>query len=221
MTLEFITVPVTSLQQNCTLIVHPSTQSAVIVDPGGDADQIWAHLKRQNLTLEQIWLTHSHLDHCGGVKGLMRSLGSEGKEIPFVGHAVEQMFRERVEDICRGYGIPAGEMENCPEPNRYIIGGEVLEFQGEEFEVRFCPGHSPGHCVFYWKNGGVLLAGDTLFAGSIGRTDLPGGDHQQLLDSIRREIYTLPPETEVLPGHGPRTTVGEEESSNPLVRSVA
>jgi hydroxyacylglutathione hydrolase len=187
----------------------------VVVDPGGEPRKILGYLKEKDLTVREIWLTHSHLDHCGGVKELKEKTGAV-----LFGHPVEKMLRAHVEEIERMYGLE-GELENCPEPERYISGGEKLSFLEFSFDVLFTPGHSPGHLCFYEPTQGLLLAGDTLFAGSIGRTDLPGGDGPTLMKSIRDKILVLPPATVVMPGHGPDTTIEQESRSNPFVLSLS
>ena len=206
------TVVVTPFQQNCRLIIDRESKEAVIIDPGGEGERLFGILGKEGLTLKEIWLTHSHLDHCGGVQSLKRLSGCK-----LIGHKVESEMRVRVPEICQMYGLPAGDMEACPEPDQYLEGGEVIQFGGYKFEVLFTPGHSPGHLCFYYKEGDILIAGDTLFSGSIGRTDLPGGNHQELLDSISQKILPLPDQTQVLSGHGPDTTVGRERSGNPFL----
>lgn len=206
-------IPVTEFQQNCRVLWSEGSNEALVIDPGGDGDTVARFLSVRNLICSQIWLTHSHLDHCGGVAKLLKIAG----DVPLLGHALEREFRARVEDVKVMYGIQGGSMENCPEPSRYIQGGEDLDFAGRVFKVLFTPGHSPGHLCFYAQAEGILLAGDTLFAGSIGRTDLPGGDHATLIKSIVEKILTLPDDTRVLSGHGPETTVGIERSSNPFL----
>lgn len=213
-TLEILTVPVTFFQQNCRILVDRDSQDAVVVDPGGEARKITAELKNRNLKLKQIWLTHSHLDHCGGVKGLL----DNHQGVSLVGHQIEKEFRQKVVEICQAYGIIGEDMQNCPEPDLFLSGGEEIKFNEHLFEVKYTPGHSPGHISFYYPAAGILLAGDTLFQGSIGRTDLPYGDHSILINSIKKQIYTLPEDTKVLSGHGPETTVGEEKRNNPFVR---
>ena len=212
--IEIINLPVTSFQQNCRIVSAAGDSAALVIDPGGDANHIVQALEKADLELTEIWLTHSHLDHCGGVSELL-----EHRKVPLTGHSIESDFRSRVEDICRMYGVPSGEMSNCPEPDRFVEGGETLTFGSLEFQVLFTPGHSPGHVCFYHQRSGNLFAGDTVFAGSIGRSDLPGGDHATLLRSIREVILTLPDDTNVLPGHGPDTTVGVERQSNPFLVS--
>lgn len=210
---KFETIEVTPFQQNARLLYCPDSNQAVVIDPGGDADLILSRAEKNNLTIEQIWLTHSHLDHCGGVADLKEATGAT-----LLGHEIERPMRERVLEICRMYGLPAGGMKNCPEPDRYIKGGDTVTLSSYSFEVMFTPGHAPGHLCFYYEPGGVLFCGDTVFAGSIGRTDLPGGSHQQLIHSIKENILVLPDETRLFPGHGPETTVGREKLSNPFLQ---
>ena len=212
MSLKIETIPVTDFQQNARVLIDEESSKAIIVDPGGEAEKFSSYFQQNNLELEAIWLTHAHLDHCGAVADLL-----EHYSCKLYGHPNEEMLRAKVEDICAMYGMAQGDMKNCPEPTDYISGGEVLTFAYLTFEVRFCPGHSPGHLIFYCASEKLLIAGDTLFQSSIGRTDLPGGDHNQLLQKIKSEIYTLPHDTKVLPGHGPNTTVGVEALNNPFV----
>ena len=185
---------------------------AIVIDPGGDSAKIIEVLEEEGLQAKAIWLTHSHLDHCGGVRAIKQATSAV-----LYGHAWEKELRGRVEDVKRVYGITEDDMENSPEPDIFLRGGEKLTFGPLEFEALFTPGHSPGHLCFYEKSQGVLIAGDTLFSGSIGRTDLPGGNHGMLLESIREKILTLPDDTRVLPGHGPETTVGRERRTNPFL----
>lgn len=207
------TLEVTPFAQNCRVLWRPGSSDAVVVDPGGDVDQVTGLLARENLQCRQIWLTHSHLDHCGGVRALRNSTGAT-----FFGPEGEGEMRANLLTICDMYGLPRSGMDNCPEPDVPLRGGEVLEIGTHKFTVLFTPGHSPGHLCFYSDELKVILAGDTLFAGSIGRTDLPGGEHETLLHSIRTQILTLPDETSVMPGHGPTTTVGRERLSNPFLQ---
>lgn len=205
-------VPVTDFAQNCRIIADTTTGNAVVIDPGGDIPKILSVLDKKGWICTQIWLTHSHLDHCGGVRALKAQTNAH-----LYGHKGEAEMRAHVEDICRYYGVPVGTMTNCPEPDTYIKGGELLTFAGEEFKVLFTPGHSPGHLSFYNQTGKFVISGDALFAGSIGRTDLPGGDHGTLLTSIREQLLTLPDETRVLSGHGDDTTIGQERRTNPFL----
>ena len=205
-------IPVTELQQNCRVLWRKGSSAALVIDPGGDADRIIKFLKSESLVCEQIWLTHSHFDHCGGVAGLMAACSAK-----VYGHPIEKEFRQRVEDVKRMYGITSKSMTNSPEPTEYLTGGEALSFAEVSFSSLFTPGHSPGHLCYYAASENLLLAGDTLFSGSIGRTDLPGGHHSTLINSIVEKILVLPDDTRVLSGHGPDTTVGRERSSNPFL----
>lgn len=210
--LEIHTLEVTPFQQNARVIACTGTNEAVVVDPGGDVREILKILTDHSLRCVEIWLTHAHLDHCGGVSELIELTGAK-----LVGHPIERELRANVLKIASLYGLPQSGMRDCPEPDKYIVGGEELTVGKERFSVLFTPGHSPGHVVFYNAKGGVLIAGDTVFAGSIGRTDLPGGDHAALMRSISEKILVLPDDTKVLPGHGPDTTVAKERKHNPFI----
>lgn len=207
--IELLTI--TEFAQNCRIVADEKSGDAIVVDPGGDVPIIIAALKKFGWRCKEIWLTHCHIDHCGGVKDLKDATGAK-----VLGHRAEAEMRAHAEDICRYYGIPLGSMKNCPEPDQYIEGGETLLFAGHEFKTLFTPGHSPGHIAFYNEPNKFVLSGDALFAGSIGRTDLPGGDTETLLSSVRGQLFTLPDDTRVLSGHGDDTTIGIEKKTNPF-----
>jgi hydroxyacylglutathione hydrolase len=209
---EVITIPVTVFGQNARILWCSETKDAVIVDPGGDCDLIEDACSASGVKVTGIWLTHSHLDHCAGVSALLRTY-----TVPLLAHPDEKMLRERIPDIARMYGLPAEEWPACPEPTQPIRGGEDLAIGDVRVKVLFTPGHSPGHVSFYFPEDGVVVSGDALFRGSIGRTDLPGGDHAQLISSIRSQLLRLPEGTRVLSGHGEDTTIGEERTSNPFL----
>jgi hydroxyacylglutathione hydrolase len=209
------TIPVTEFGQNSRILWCSDTKEGVVLDPGGEAERILATAKRLGVSISAVWLTHSHLDHCGGVAPLLQTL-----RVPLLAHPEERMMRSNVKSIAQMYGMSPVEWHNCPEPTIPIKGGETLSIGNSTCIVLFTPGHSPGHVSFYFERDQLLASGDVLFAGSIGRTDLPGGDTKTLLDVIRREIFSLPPQTRVLAGHGPDTTVGEEKASNPFFNGV-
>ncbi|MFN4896013.1 MAG: MBL fold metallo-hydrolase [Pseudomonadota bacterium] len=211
--LEVITVPVTLFGQNARVLWCSGSKEGVIVDPGGDVDLITGACDAVGIKVTAIWLTHSHLDHCAGVAALLRRYS-----VPLLAHPDERAFRERVPEIAGMYGLPADEWPACPEPTRAIRGGETLSVGSASALVLFTPGHSPGHLSFYFAEDNLVVSGDALFAGSIGRTDLPGGNHGQLIESISRELLSLPPQTRVLSGHGEDTTIGAERRGNPFLQ---
>lgn len=211
--LEILTVPVSLFEQNARILFEDVTNKAVLIDPGGDPEKLMTALRSHKLELHEIWLTHSHLDHCGAVSDILAKV-----KVPLLGHKLEQDFRSSVDLVAAAYQVPPGLFKNCPEPTRYIDEGDILELGDHQFKVIYTPGHSPGHVSFYNSEHGILIAGDTLFAGSIGRTDLPGGNHHQLIETIKQKLLCLPPNTKVLSGHGPDTTIADEKRSNPWLQ---
>lgn len=198
-------------QQNCRLLVSDDKSASILVDPGAEATMLLAAFKRSGAKSLQIWLTHSHLDHCGAVAEVVAATGAK-----IFGHQGEANFRANVQASALRYGLSLDNYRNCPEPDTLLEGGEVLSFGDDKAEVFFTPGHSPGHLCFYFPAHKLLLAGDLVFQGSIGRTDLPGGDHRLILQSIKKKFLPLPDDVAVLSGHGPDTTVGAERNSNPF-----
>lgn len=207
-------IPVTPFQQNCTLLFDGDTRRGVIVDPGGDVDHILETLKTHSITLEAIWLTHGHLDHAGGAMDLKAALG-----IDIIGpHEDDKPLLDRIEDSAKRFGADFGA-KNCT-PDRFLADGESVSFGDHVFEVRHCPGHAPGHVIFINHAQKFAHLGDVLFNGSIGRTDLPGGNHEQLLASIRDKVLPLGDDFGFICGHGPGSRIGDERRNNPFLRGI-
>ena len=210
--LNIAIIPVTPFQQNCTLIWNEETNEGVVIDPGGDVPQIKAGLEQTGISVKQILLTHGHLDHVGGAMELKEHLG-----VDIIGpHIDDKQICENVEEIASKYGLE-GQFHNVT-PDRWLSEGEKVEIGGSEFDVFHCPGHSPGHIVFSSPDHGFAHVGDVLFKGSVGRTDLPGGDHNQLITSIKTKLYPLGDHVGFICGHGPGSTIGEEKVSNPFLQ---
>ncbi len=203
-------IPVTPFQQNCTLLWCETSKRAVVIDPGGDLVQITRAIGEAGVTVDKIWLTHGHIDHVGGAADLKAQLN-----VPIEGpHRADLFLLEHVIDSARIYGIDG--VKNVT-PDRWLDEGDTVTVGELSFQVRHCPGHSPGSVAFVNEGLRLAIVGDVLFAGSIGRTDLPGGDHQQLLQSIADKLMPLPDDVVVVSGHGPTTTIGHERASNPFL----
>lgn len=214
--LSGVIVPVTAFQQNCAILFDSDTKEGVVVDPGGDVPAILAALDKAGVTVTALWLTHGHLDHAGGAMKLKAELAARGTPVEIIGpHKDDALILANIDKSAAKYGL-AG-MENCT-PDRFLNEGEVLFFGDHAFEVRHCPGHAPGHVVYINHAARFAHVGDVLFNGSIGRTDLPGGDHAQLLASIRDKLLPLGDDFGFICGHGPGSTIGDERRSNPYLR---
>lgn len=210
MALQFHSVPVTPFQQNCTLLWCDDSLRAAVVDPGGDIERILAAVEERNLKLEKILLTHGHLDHVGGTAPLARQL-----QLPVEGPQKEDQFWiEQITVQAQMFGFPPVETFT---PDRWLQDGDTVTVGDEILEVVHCPGHTPGHVVFFHRPSKLALVGDVLFAGSIGRTDFPKSDHQALLDSITKKLWPLGDDVRFIPGHGPMSTFGQERQTNPFV----
>lgn len=203
-------VPVTPFQQNCSILVDEETGRAAVVDPGGDLDRVLEALGRTGAKLERILLTHGHLDHCAGAAELRRRTG-----VPIEGPQREDRFWiEQLPAAAARYGFPPAQSF---EPDRWLEDGDTVAVGARTLEVRHCPGHTPGHVVFFSAPERLALVGDVLFAGSIGRTDFPRGDHATLIRSITEKLWPLGDDVAFIPGHGPLSTFGEERATNPFV----
>jgi glyoxylase-like metal-dependent hydrolase (beta-lactamase superfamily II) len=204
-------IPVTPFAQNCSIVWCARTGAGAVIDPGGDLEQVLAAAREHGVRLEQILLTHAHIDHAGGTAELARSL-----QLPIVGpHLGDQFWIDQMPEQARMFGFPRCDTFT---PDRWLEEGDRVQVGDVEFQVRHCPGHTPGHVVFYSAPDKVAFVGDVLFAGSIGRTDFPGGDYDTLIRAIRDKLFTLGDDVRFVPGHGPMSTFGEERRSNPFVR---
>ena len=214
MALKIYVTPVTPFEQNCSVMVCGKTLQAAVVDPGGDLERIRAVLAKADAHLVKILLTHAHIDHAGAAAELAREY-----RVPIEGpHRDDQFLIEGLAEQGRMFGLGAS---GSFVPERWLEHGDTVSVGECVLQVLHCPGHTPGHVVFYSPEQQLAIVGDVLFAGSIGRTDLPRGDHQQLLHSIRERLWPLGDEVTFIPGHGPRSTFGRERKSNPFVGDSA
>ncbi len=216
--LRIAVVPVTALQQNCTLITDQATGRTAVVDPGGDADRIAAALDAAGLDAVAIWLTHGHLDHAGGATDLAEALNARAghDRVEIVGpDRRDQMLLDGIAKQGAAYGLQG--FRDCT-PDRYLREGDTLTLGPHVFDVLHCPGHTPGHVVFVNKAARFAQLGDVLFRGSVGRTDFAYGDHAALIDAIRTKILPLGDDMAFVCGHGPHSTVGAERVGNPFLQ---
>lgn len=208
--MRYTIVPVTPFEQNCTLLWCEASRQAAVVDPGGDVEQILAALAREQLTPVLILVTHGHIDHAGGVAELAERLG-----LPVEGPGeADRLWVDGMAEQSRMFGFPP-----CRSfvPSRWLQDGDRVRFGEVELEVLHCPGHTPGHVVFHDRPGRLVVVGDVLFKGSVGRTDFPQGSHADLMRSIKEKLFALGDEVDFIPGHGPMSTLGEERRYNPFV----
>jgi hydroxyacylglutathione hydrolase len=202
-------IPVTPLQQNCTLLWCTATMRGAFVDPGGDLPRLKAAAAQAGVTIEKILITHGHIDHCGEAGTLAQELG-----VPIEGpHEADRFWISRLDDEGHKYGIHGRLFE----PDRWLDNGDMVTVGDLTLDVYHCPGHTPGHVIFHHAPSGVAMVGDVLFQGSIGRTDFPMGNHQDLLDAIVTRLWPLGDATNFVPGHGPMSTFGHERATNPYV----
>lgn len=208
--MKIIGFPVGPFQANAYLAICDETVRCALVDPGAEAERLLSAAAAEGAEIDSILLTHAHVDHIGGVAAAKRETGA-----PVYLHKSDAELYRAAPLQARGFGL---QLEQPPEPDRELEDGQVLEVGKGTLEVRHTPGHSPGHVCLVGD--GFALVGDCVFAGSIGRTDLPGGDYQTLMDSINEKLLTLPDDTVLYSGHGPETTVGRERTANPFLTGV-
>ena len=208
--LRYQTIPVTPFQQNCSIVWCDASHRAAIIDPGGDLDVLIAATEKLGVTLEQIWITHGHVDHAAATAELAQRL-----QLPISGpHPDDQFWIDGLPEAAAGYGFPPARPFV---PTRWLFDGDTVTLGEHVLQVRHCPGHTPGHVVFYSPEIGRAFVGDVLFAGSIGRTDFPRGNHADLLSSIVQRLWPMGDETVFIPGHGPESTFGYERQHNPYL----
>ncbi len=206
-------IPVTGFEQNCSLVWCSKTMKGALIDPGGDLDKLKDAAARAGVTLEKILLTHGHADHCGQSGMLAKELG-----LPIEGpHEDDRFWISRLEDDGPRFGMHCEVFE----PDRWLKDGDTVSFGEVELQVIHCPGHTPGHVVFFHPQTRFAFVGDVLFAGSIGRTDFPMGNHQDLLDAITGKLWPLGDDVTFVPGHGPHSTFGRERQTNQFVSDAA
>jgi hydroxyacylglutathione hydrolase len=210
MTIQCTIVPVTPYQQNCSVIKCMSSGKAAIVDPGGDVERILGAVEQMEAVVEKVILTHAHMDHCAASDVLRQQL-----DIPIEGpHKEDAFWLEKLPEWCKMSGFPHADSFM---PDRWLVHGDTVTVGEQELQVLHCPGHTPGHVVFVYQPQKVAWVGDVLFQGSIGRTDFPKGNHDELIASIREKLFPLGDDITFIPGHGPTSTFGQERETNPFV----
>mgnify|MGYP003704389285 FL=1 len=208
--LKYLTIPVTPFQQNCSLVWDDVSLQAAVIDPGGDTDRILAAVNQFGLKLEQIWITHAHVDHAAATAELAERL-----QLPIIGpHEEDQFWIDNLPQAAVMYGFPPARPFT---PTRWLHDGDTVTVGELTLDVIHCPGHTPGHVVFHSASAQRCFVGDVLFAGSIGRTDFPRGDYDTLIASITQRLWPMGDDTVFIPGHGPESTFGRERKTNPFV----
>ncbi|MGE0746444.1 MAG: MBL fold metallo-hydrolase [Rhodospirillales bacterium] len=209
-TMQAVIIPVTAFQQNCSVLWCTKTMRGAVVDPGGDLDAVLGAAEEQGVAIEKILLTHGHIDHAGAAGTLADRLGLkiEGPQ------REDQFLLSAIPEQSQRFGLEAGRAVT---PDRWLEGGDTATFGAVTLEVRHCPGHTPGHIVYFNAADRVAVVGDVLFRGSIGRTDFPRGNHADLIRSITTQLWPLGDDVVFIPGHGQLSTFGDERRTNPFV----
>ena len=210
--LKFQIIPVTDYEQNCSLIWCDQTMQAVLIDPGGDVPVLLSAIEKNHLELKQIWLTHGHFDHISGSEEI-----SSRKKVKIIGPQQNDLFLlEILSDQCEMFNFPKVKTFTSDE---WLKDGQILTLGKEQFEIFHTPGHTPGHVVIVHHDTKMVWVGDVLFKHSIGRTDLPGGNHADLIHSIKSKLFTLPDDYQFVPGHGPGGYIIDEKNNNPFLQT--
>ncbi len=208
--MKVMIIPVTSYQQNCSMLICEETKKAAVIDPGGDIHRVLKAAKEEGVKIEKIFLTHGHLDHAGGAGELAEKIG-----VTIEGPHIDDRF---LLDDFKQQAVRFGFKESKSfTPDRWLVDGDTITFGNIELDVYHCPGHTPGHVIFHQKENHVATVGDVLFKGSIGRTDFSFGDHDTLIRSIKTKLWPLGNDVQFVPGHGPTSTFGHERKTNPYV----
>ncbi|WP_300482959.1 MBL fold metallo-hydrolase [Shewanella sp.] len=208
--MKYQIIPVTPFQQNCSLIWCEKTKRAAVVDPGGNIDRIQNEVTKLGLVLDKIILTHGHIDHVGGAKAL-----AQAANVPIIGpHIADKFWIDNLPKQSQNFGFPRCD---AFEPDQYLQDGDNVQVGEQSLSVLHCPGHTPGHIALFSAQSKLAWVGDILFRSSIGRTDFPQSNHQDLIHSITEKLWPLGTEVEFIPGHGPMSTFGEEREHNPFV----
>jgi hydroxyacylglutathione hydrolase len=213
--MKLVVIPVTPFQQNCSVVWCERTRRGAVVDPGGDLDEVLGAAREEGVAIERILITHGHVDHAAGTAELARQLG-----VPIEGpHPDDAFWIDQLaqQAVAFNFGAPAESFT----PTRWLHQGDTVQVGETTLEVLHCPGHTPGHVVFFSRDDRIALVGDVLFAGSIGRTDFPRGNHGDLIRSIRTRLFPLGDDVRFVPGHGPLSTFGAERRGNPFVGDAA
>ena len=210
---RYQTIPVTAFAQNCSLVWDDETLEAAVIDPGGDLPRLLAAVDKLGLKLQAIWLTHAHIDHAGGTAKLAQDHG-----LPIIGpHLGDKFWIDALPQQGAMFGFPPAQPFA---PTRWLEDGDTVQVGSHVLQVRHCPGHTPGHVVFFEPSSKRAFVGDVLFAGGIGRTDFPGGDYQTLIASITQRLWPMGDDVVFIPGHGPESSFGDERADNPYVRGT-